>query len=87
MSQIKVIIGANTVYATQYKKICFQQSFANEFEKRDAKHNAQSCAFGYACYEVKAVCDIVENDLIKSSDDVFAYLEKCHAPVNYPAIS
>lgn len=79
MGQIKVLIGKNVVYATQYKSIIFKRSFLNYEEFQDVKIQAQSCAFAYAIYEVSAVCSIVTDENLFSTDEaVFAYLEKCH---------
>jgi hypothetical protein len=78
-TQVKVIIGKNKVYATYVKTICSEQPYLNEAEMELRIHTAQATAFSYAVTFGSVTLDIVHDNNITNSSDVFAYLDKCHA--------
>jgi hypothetical protein len=85
-TQVKVIIGKNKVYATYGKLICFEATYngidTDTQSFQDIVRNAQAIAFAYAvgysnCGTVSV--NFVRDNSITNSDDLFDYLEKCHA--------
>lgn len=78
-TQVKVIIGKNTVYATYVKTICSEQPYLNEGEMELRIHTAQATAFSYGLNFGSISVEKVFLPDATCPADIFAYLDKCHA--------
>jgi hypothetical protein len=78
MTNLFIITGGSKIYGTYFKTICFEQSFTNEEERRQAQQAARATVCSYALsFGIVHIQAVAYSD-IKNSQDVFDFLESKH---------